>query len=287
MRRWSRNGSYAEKIAVPESSLVEIPDEIDDEQAAGIMIQGVTADGVLTISGNLKPGETVVVGAAGGTGSLAVQLARSMGAGKVIGLASGRRRECGSRPRRGRRRRLAQRAPGRRGDRGRRRPGRCGAGDGGRQFLRPVRSKPCARLAAWWWSESPPGSRMKSGRQTAEEQPQCYRLLARCTCWPALISPATRSTGLWRYRPGGDREAVVGGTYGLSEFAGSIRTLPDGRQSASCCWTQPDDRTRTDRRETFQGPGPLARDPAGDRRDRLYKPAIQAVAIPASSRDTT
>ena len=33
------NGSYAEKIAVPESSLVEIPDEIDDEQAAGIMIQ--------------------------------------------------------------------------------------------------------------------------------------------------------------------------------------------------------------------------------------------------------
>ncbi|HMW44350.1 MAG TPA: NADPH:quinone oxidoreductase family protein [Solirubrobacterales bacterium] len=88
------NGSYAEKIAVPESSLVEIPDEIDDEQAAGIMIQGVTADGVLTISGNLKPGETVVVGAAaGGTGSLAVQLARSMGAGKVIGLASGEEKQ--------------------------------------------------------------------------------------------------------------------------------------------------------------------------------------------------
>lgn len=84
------NGAYAERIAVPESSLVAIPDGIDDEQAAGIMIQGVTADGVLTLTGNLKPGETVVVGAAaGGTGSLAVQLARSMGAGRIIGLASG------------------------------------------------------------------------------------------------------------------------------------------------------------------------------------------------------
>lgn len=84
------NGAYAERIAVPETSLVEIPDGIDDEQAAGIMIQGVTADGVLRISGALKPGETVVIGAAaGGTGSLAVQLARSMGAGKIIGLASG------------------------------------------------------------------------------------------------------------------------------------------------------------------------------------------------------
>ncbi len=88
------NGAYAEKIAVAESSLVEIPDGIDYEQAAGIMIQGVTADGVLTLTGNLKPGETVVVGAAaGGTGSLLVQLARSMGAGKVIGLASGEEKQ--------------------------------------------------------------------------------------------------------------------------------------------------------------------------------------------------
>lgn len=84
------NGAYAEKIAVPERTLVPVPDELDDDQAAAIMIQGATADGVLRIAGRLQPGETVVVGAAaGGTGSLAVQLARSMGAGKVIGLASG------------------------------------------------------------------------------------------------------------------------------------------------------------------------------------------------------
>lgn len=84
------NGSYAERIAVDEKILVDIPDEISDEQAAAIMIQGVTAEAVLRFTGRLAPGETVVVGAAaGGTGSLAVQLARSMGAGKVIGLASG------------------------------------------------------------------------------------------------------------------------------------------------------------------------------------------------------
>ena len=84
------HGAYAEKIAVPESNLVAVPDGVSDEQAAGVLIQGVTADAVLRISGCLKPGETVVIGAAaGGTGSLAVQLARSMGAGRIIALASG------------------------------------------------------------------------------------------------------------------------------------------------------------------------------------------------------
>jgi len=84
------HGAYAERIAVPESSLFAVPDEIDDEQALAVLIQGATADGILRLSSKLSPGETVVVGAAaGGTGSLAVQMARSMGAGKVIGLASG------------------------------------------------------------------------------------------------------------------------------------------------------------------------------------------------------
>jgi len=88
------NGAYAEKIAAPESVLVPVPDEIDDETAAGILIQGITADGVLSLTANLRPGETVVVGAAaGGTGSLLVQVARSMGAGRIIGLASGEEKQ--------------------------------------------------------------------------------------------------------------------------------------------------------------------------------------------------
>lgn len=83
------NGAYAEAIAVPEAALVPIPDQVDDEQAAGLLLQGLTADGILRISANLQPGESVVINAAaGGTGSLAVQIARSMGAGRIIALAS-------------------------------------------------------------------------------------------------------------------------------------------------------------------------------------------------------
>jgi NADPH:quinone reductase len=83
------SGAYAEYICVPESSLVPIPDEVDDEQAAGLLIQGLTADAILRISANLQPGESVAVNAAaGGTGSLAVQVARSIGAGRIIAMAS-------------------------------------------------------------------------------------------------------------------------------------------------------------------------------------------------------
>lgn len=83
------NGAYAEKVAVPRSRLVPIPGDVTDEQAAGVLIQGLTAWALLRISGRLEPGESVVVqAAAGGTGTQAVQLARRFGAGRVIGLAS-------------------------------------------------------------------------------------------------------------------------------------------------------------------------------------------------------
>lgn len=88
------HGAYAQQIAVDQSVLVPVPDGISDEEAAAILIQGVTAEAVLRVSGHLAAGETVVIGAAaGGTGSLAVQLARSMGAGKIIGLASGEEKQ--------------------------------------------------------------------------------------------------------------------------------------------------------------------------------------------------
>lgn len=83
------SGAYAELIAVPEAKLVPIPDGLADEQAAALLIQGLTADAILRISANTQPGESVVINAAaGGTGSLAIQVARSMGAGNIIALAS-------------------------------------------------------------------------------------------------------------------------------------------------------------------------------------------------------
>ena len=82
------NGGYAQKAAVPESLLVPIPDEVSDDQAAGLLLQGMTAHALLHYCAHVEKGETVVVeAAAGGTGSLAVQLAKRAGA-KVIGLAS-------------------------------------------------------------------------------------------------------------------------------------------------------------------------------------------------------
>jgi NADPH:quinone reductase len=82
------NGGYAQKVAVPEAWLVPLPEEIGDEQAAGLLLQGLTAHALLHYCARIEEGETVVVeAAAGGTGSIAVQLAKRAGA-KVIALAS-------------------------------------------------------------------------------------------------------------------------------------------------------------------------------------------------------
>jgi NADPH:quinone reductase len=81
-------GGYAEKVAVHEAMLVPVPDEVDDDRAAALLLQGLTAMALVRRCARVEPGETVVVeAAAGGTGSLSVQLAKRAGA-KVIGLAS-------------------------------------------------------------------------------------------------------------------------------------------------------------------------------------------------------
>jgi NADPH:quinone reductase len=81
-------GGYAEKVVVPESFLIPVPDEVDDDRAAALLLQGLTAMALVRRCARVEPGETVVVeAAAGGTGSLSVQLAKQAGA-KVIGLAS-------------------------------------------------------------------------------------------------------------------------------------------------------------------------------------------------------
>jgi NADPH:quinone reductase len=82
------SGAYAEKVAVPEAMLIPIPDEVDDDRAAAMLLQGLTAMALVQRCARIEPGETIVVeAAAGGTGSLSVQIAKRAGA-KVIGLAS-------------------------------------------------------------------------------------------------------------------------------------------------------------------------------------------------------
>lgn len=81
-------GGYAQRVAVHQAALIPVPDGVDDDQAAGLLLQGLTAHALIHKCARLEPGESVVVeAAAGGTGSLAVQLAKRHGA-RVIGLAS-------------------------------------------------------------------------------------------------------------------------------------------------------------------------------------------------------
>jgi NADPH:quinone reductase len=80
-------GSYAEYAAVPASRLVKIPDELDFEQAAAAMLQGMTAHYLLHSSYPLKKEETALIhAAAGGVGLLLVQMAKKIGA-RVIATA--------------------------------------------------------------------------------------------------------------------------------------------------------------------------------------------------------
>src|SRR5262245_19653027 len=78
-------GSYAEYAAVPEASLVHVPDGISDQQAAAVMLQGMTAHYLIHSTYPLRGGETTLIhAAAGGTGLLLVQMAKMVGA-HVIG----------------------------------------------------------------------------------------------------------------------------------------------------------------------------------------------------------
>jgi NADPH:quinone reductase-like Zn-dependent oxidoreductase len=78
-------GTLAERAAVPEESLVELPDTAADDLAAAVGVVGITALLALERAA-LRGGERVLVlGATGAVGQMAVQLAKAMGAGRVVG----------------------------------------------------------------------------------------------------------------------------------------------------------------------------------------------------------
>ena len=83
------SGGYAEWAVAPESMVFPVPDGLEDGEALALLIQGLTAWHLFRTSAKLADGESVVVvSGAGGVGSLAVQLARPFGAGRVIATAS-------------------------------------------------------------------------------------------------------------------------------------------------------------------------------------------------------
>jgi NADPH:quinone reductase len=83
------SGGYAEYALAPTGHVFPIPDGIDDGTALALIVQGTTAWHLYRTAGRVAQGESVVVhAAAGGVGSLAVQLGRALGAGRVIATAS-------------------------------------------------------------------------------------------------------------------------------------------------------------------------------------------------------
>jgi NADPH:quinone reductase len=82
-------GGYAEQVVAADALTWPIPDGVTDGAALAIVLQGVTAWHALRTCAHLSAGESVVVhAAAGGVGTIAVQLARIWGAGRVIAVAS-------------------------------------------------------------------------------------------------------------------------------------------------------------------------------------------------------
>ncbi|MFD2467735.1 NADP-dependent oxidoreductase [Amycolatopsis silviterrae] len=89
---WTRDGTLAEYVAVEARNLAPLPADLDYPVAAALPISGLTAWQALFDHGRLATGQTVLIhGAAGGVGSLAVQLAREAGA-YVIGTGRARDR---------------------------------------------------------------------------------------------------------------------------------------------------------------------------------------------------
>jgi len=86
---FSAGGAYAEMALVAPDAVFDVPEGVGDAQALSLLVQGLTAWHLLRTSSRMRPGESVVVhAAAGGVGSLAVQLAKLWGAGRVIAVAS-------------------------------------------------------------------------------------------------------------------------------------------------------------------------------------------------------
>ena len=82
------SGAYAEHVLASADKLVALPDGASSKQAAALMLQGMTAHYLTHSTFAVKPGDTVLIhAAAGGTGALAVQMAKLRGA-RVIGTTS-------------------------------------------------------------------------------------------------------------------------------------------------------------------------------------------------------
>ena len=83
------SGGYSQFALADERSLIPLPEQLDYQHAVALPLQGLSAYHILKTMGRLEKGESVLIhAAAGGVGTLAVQLAKLFGAGKIVATAS-------------------------------------------------------------------------------------------------------------------------------------------------------------------------------------------------------
>ncbi len=83
-----RDGGFAERVVVPASALVRLPDKVDFTTAAALTLAGSTAMHMLTYRAQVRPGDWVLaIGGTSGVGSAAIQIAKQLGA-RVISTGS-------------------------------------------------------------------------------------------------------------------------------------------------------------------------------------------------------
>jgi len=88
-----QQGTFAEYVVIPESYIALRPKSLSMEESGGVPLTGLTAYQSLFEAGDLKEGETILIlGASGGVGSIAIQLAKWKGA-TVIGVAGSSNQE--------------------------------------------------------------------------------------------------------------------------------------------------------------------------------------------------
>jgi len=225
-------GGYAERALAHPAATFEIPDDVDDGAALALVLQGTTAWHLLRTSTRMQAGESVVVhAAAGGVGTLAVQLARQWGAGRVIATASTAEK-----------RELAERL----GADVTVDLGAAADGDGVRDLLVEANGgtrvdivlemtgghvfdgslaalAPFGRLAAYGMASRRPGSPVSTGELMATSRAVIGFWLVHTMRRPGGIGPAMEE--LLSLTSSGGLQPVVGGTYAMSDVAQAHRDL--------------------------------------------------------------
>ena len=214
------DGGYAERAVAQQAHVFELPAQVGDGEALALLVQGTTAWHLLRTCAHLGAGESVVVhAAAGGVGTLAVQLARRFGAGRVIATASSDHK-----------RRLALELgadaavdPAEEDLRAALRAANGGAGvdvvlemTGGRVFDQNLAAlAPFGRLVVYGMAGREPPSPLEPGRLMRRSSAVIGFWLAHCLTRPWLLRQAMDE--LLVLTAAGELRPVVGGTYPLGQ----------------------------------------------------------------------